>query len=105
MTFRPESLPSANPEPKVAEPEAPAKPVKTGYLQGTLVSVDCASPPAAVLTVSSGNKVWKMMVADTQHAIVIGADKFSCSWTHQKMAFNYTPSAANEGKVISIELQ
>ncbi len=105
VTFRPEPVPSANPEPTANQPEVPLKPVKTGYLQGTLVSVDCASPPAAVLTVSSGNKMWKMMVADTEHAIVIGADKFSCAWTHQKVAFNYAPSAANEGKVISIEIQ
>ena len=104
-TFTREPLPSAEPEPKADEPQAPVKPMKTAYLQGMLVSIDCASPPAAVMTVSSGNKVWKMMVADTEHVVLIGADKFSCSWTHKKVAFNYAPSAPDEGKVISVEIQ
>jgi Tfp pilus assembly protein PilF len=98
-------LPPVDSQPKAAAPEAPAQHLKTGYLKGTLVSVDCASPPVAVLTVSSGNKVWKMMVADTEHVVVIGADTFSCSWTQKKVAFNYTLSAPNEGKVISLEIQ
>jgi Tfp pilus assembly protein PilF len=75
------------------------------YLQGTLVGVDCSSPPQAILTVLSGGRTWKMKVADTDHAILIGEDKFSCSWGKKKVAINYRPSGASEGNVISLEIQ
>lgn len=57
------------------------------------------------MTVLAGNKTWKMKVADTAHAIVIGADSFSCSRTNQKVALNYRETREGEGSVVSIELQ
>ncbi len=104
-SFRQEAPAPAQTASTFPEPSAPVKPVAAQYLQGTLVSVDCSSPPVAVLTVSAGNKTWKLVVDDTDHVVVIGADNFSCSWTQKKVAFNYAPSAPNEGKVISLELQ
>jgi tetratricopeptide (TPR) repeat protein len=96
----PEPLP-----PIETPPAAPTAPVKISYVQGMLVHVDCSAAPAAVLTVTAGGKSWKMTIADTAHAIVIGADKFSCAWSQKKVALNYSPTAANEGKVVSLELQ
>ena len=87
------------------EPTVPSAPATVGYLKGILVEVDCSAPPAAVLTVTSGGKTWKMKVANSDHVVLIGADKFSCSWSHKKVALNYSPTAANEGRVISVEIQ
>lgn len=87
------------------EPTVPAAPAKVGYLKGTLVDVDCSTPPLAVLTVTSAGKTWKMKVANSDHVVLIGADKFSCLWSHKKVALNYSPTAANEGRVISVEIQ
>ena len=75
------------------------------FLKGTIVSVDCSSPPAATLMVLSGAKTWKMQVADSKHALVIGADDFSCSWSKQKVALNYRETGVGRGRVVSIEVQ
>jgi tetratricopeptide (TPR) repeat protein len=84
------------------------KPVSIGspkFLKGKLVSVDCSAQPEAIATVLAGNKTWKMKVADTHRAVVIGAEAFSCSWTNQKVAINYRESGDGQGSVVSIELQ
>jgi hypothetical protein len=75
------------------------------FLKGTIVSVDCSTPPRATLTVPSGGKTWKMQVADSKHVLLIGADNFSCSWSKQKVALNYRETGAGEGRVFSIEVQ
>jgi len=84
----------------VAAPQGPPK-----FLKGKLVSVDCSAPPAAILTVMSGSKTWKMKVSDSKHVIVIGADDFSCSWADQKVAVNYHETGEGEGSVMTVELQ
>ena len=75
------------------------------FLSGTLLNADCASPPSILLTVVSGAKTWKMKVADRDRLILIGADKFSCSWSKQKVAVNYRETAEGEARVISLEIQ
>ena len=75
------------------------------YMTGVLVQANCAAPPSAVLTVASGGKTWKMKVADTEKVVVIGADKFSCSWSRIKVAINFNPTAPTEGNVITLEIQ
>lgn len=93
-------------EKPVSEPVAVT--VRSGpakFLKGVLTHADCTTPPAAVLTVVSGTKTWKMHVTDTQHLVLIGADDFSCSWSRQKVAVNYRETAAGEGSVISLEIQ
>jgi tetratricopeptide (TPR) repeat protein len=93
---------------EVAEKEevqqiAPAVPAK--FLKGRLVSVDCTQAPAAFLTVVSGADTLKMKIADIQHAIVIGADEFSCAWTQKKVAVNYRESTNGELNVMTVEIQ
>ena len=46
-----------------------------------------------------------MQVADNKHALVIGADGFSCSWNKQKVALNYHETGDAAGNVVSIEVQ
>ena len=75
------------------------------FLKGKLMNVDCSAAPAAVLTVMSERKTWKMRVADSTHVIVIGADKFSCGWTNQRVALNYRETSDGEGNVATVEIQ
>jgi cytochrome c-type biogenesis protein CcmH/NrfG len=75
------------------------------FLKGTIASVDCSSPPAAILSVISGGKTWKMRVSDNKHVLLIGADAFSCSWSKLKVALNYRETGEGMGKVFSIEVQ
>jgi len=77
----------------------------TGFLRGTIVSVDCSSRTVATLTVLSGGKNWKMRVQDSKHVAVIGAGSFSCSWDQRKIALNYRETGDATGNVISIEIQ
>ncbi|MFZ1010338.1 MAG: tetratricopeptide repeat protein [Candidatus Sulfotelmatobacter sp.] len=95
-------------EPKSDPANAIAEPVRSGpakFIKGTLTNADCATPPSAVLTVVSGEKTWKMMVADRNHLVLIGADSFSCSWSNQKVAINYRETNNGEANVISLEIQ
>jgi tetratricopeptide (TPR) repeat protein len=75
------------------------------FLKGTVMAVDCSSPPSATLTVISGAKTWKMHVPDSRHVVVMGADGLSCSWSRQHVALNYRESGDAAGNVISIEVQ
>jgi len=75
------------------------------FLKGTILSVDCSSPPIATLRVRSGAKTWKMQVPDSKHTLVIGADEFSCSWNKQAVALNYRETGDAAGSVVSIEVQ
>lgn len=75
------------------------------FIRGKLEAVDCSASPEAVLTVVSGAKTLKLHAWDHALVIVIGADKFSCEWTNQKVAVNYRETAEDAGEIISIELQ
>jgi tetratricopeptide (TPR) repeat protein len=87
-------------------PQEPAKSsAPTRFMQGILAAVDCSAPPSAVLTVVSGAKTWKMKVTDITHAIVFGADKFSCLWSKQKIAVNYRETGIGKGSVVSLEIK
>jgi Tfp pilus assembly protein PilF len=99
---KPETSRGTSPEP-LAQPPAHSSAAK--FIRGTLSSVDCSTPPHATLTVVSGVKNWKMKVTDTNLLILIGADKFSCTWSKQKVALNYRETSEGEGNVISLEIQ
>jgi hypothetical protein len=91
-----------SPEPP---PKAQTNLSATKFIRGTLSSVDCSAPPLATLTVVSGAETWKMNVADTNHLILIGSDKFSCEWKRQKVMLNYHEISGREGNVVSLEIQ
>ncbi|HJS98020.1 MAG TPA: tetratricopeptide repeat protein [Terriglobales bacterium] len=75
------------------------------YLKGTLLSVNCATAPAATLSVRAGGKTWKILTADYQKMALIGADQFSCQWHDRKVALNYRAMGIREGALVSLELQ
>ncbi len=78
---------------------------KVGFLRGVLATADCSAPPSALLSVTSGDKKWKMKIQDINRVALLGADKFSCSWTNKKVALNYVVTGENQGAVISVELE
>jgi Flp pilus assembly protein TadD len=88
-----------------SEPSPPVAAVQMSYIKGVLVAVDCSAPPAALLTVTSGGKTWKLQIANSDKLVLIGADKFSCSWSHKNVALNFSPTSADEGRVVSLEIQ
>jgi len=98
----PETASETSPEPP---PQPPTHSSAAKFIRGTLSSVDCSAPPIATLTLVSGAKTWKMKVAHTNHLVLIGADKFSCAWSKQKVALNYRETSEGEGNVISLEIQ
>jgi Tfp pilus assembly protein PilF len=114
------SLPSQEPvaegiaagtHPAIIEPEIEPEPMApkglrpVRFLKGKVTIVDCSNPPAAVLTVVSGAKTWKLQVKDSGHVIVIGADNLSCAWKNQSVAVNYRATGDANGDVVSLEVQ
>jgi len=75
------------------------------FLKGMVTSVDCSSPPVAILTTSSAGKNFRIRVSDSKHVLLIGADEFSCAWKKQKVAINYRETGDAVGTAISIEVQ
>jgi hypothetical protein len=102
---QPEASRPDSPQPEPAKPVPPKAPAPVRFLQGTLQAVDCAAPPVAVVTVVSGAKTWKMTIADTNHLVLFGADKFSCSWSKQRVALNYRDEGSAQGSVVSMEIK
>jgi cytochrome c-type biogenesis protein CcmH/NrfG len=105
-----EALNTARPTTRDNESPVATTPVRlhsqpSKFLQGTLTNADCSAPPSALLTVVAGAKTVKIKVADLNHMVLIGADKFSCSWSRRKVAVNYRETADGEAIMISLELQ
>jgi len=104
MTNAPMMTPSSSPESE-PEPVSPAVAGAAKFLRGRLLSVDCSHAPTAMLTILAGSTNWKMRVADSSKAIVIGADQFSCDWKNRKVAVNYKAGSGGEGDLVSLEVQ
>ena len=106
MAFNDASPPGGEREPAPAP--APIHPGVTHFIKGKIVEVECGAQPGAIVSVSSSGKVWKLHVRDRQHVILIGSDQFSCDWKNLPIAANFRDAGepkANEGDVISLELQ
>ena len=87
-----------------AQPLAPDKrPIK--FVKGKLVNVDCASAPAAVLTVAVGTKTMKLRTENYKSMLVIGADDFSCEWKNRPVSANYKAGGKVDGDLVSLEVQ
>jgi tetratricopeptide (TPR) repeat protein len=74
------------------------------FIKGKLMSVDCSSAPAAVLTVVAGTKTLKLRTPDYKSLTVVGADAFSCSWQNREVAINYRSSGKTSGDLVSLEV-
>lgn len=92
----------ASTKPAVKEPSFDKRPVK--FLKATLMSVDCAKPPGAVLTLSANGKTMHLRVGDYKEVPVIGASEFSCAWNTVPVNVNYKAGGALDGDLVSIEL-
>ena len=85
------------------KPEEPPKIYPVKHLYGTLLSVDCSPAPQATVTIAIAGKPRQFRVADTGKLILIGADKFSCTWHDRKVLINYKDSPQPE--IVILELQ
>jgi tetratricopeptide (TPR) repeat protein len=75
------------------------------FMEGRLVAVDCSQPPAAVLTVASGEAVLKFRTPDFKSLLVIGAATFSCQWSDRRVSVNYKPGGISDGDLVSVEVR
>ncbi len=97
--------PSAPSEPEPGTPHVTGVIGAAKFLHGKLLSVDCSAPPAATLTILAGSTTWSMRAANSNKAIVIGADQISCDWKNQKVAVNYRETGDRQADIISLEVQ
>jgi Flp pilus assembly protein TadD len=74
------------------------------FLSGKIVSVDCPAGSAAVLTVLSSGKTYRLRTADREKLVLINAGKFSCDWKDVKADVNYRVEENLQGEVVSLEL-
>ena len=86
------------------EPEQVQAPGPTRFVKGKLVAVDCSASPQAVITIAVGGKSLLMHVRDSDHAVLIGADQFSCDWKSRNVAVNYRERPDGTGDMISLEM-
>jgi tetratricopeptide (TPR) repeat protein len=87
-----------------AQPPPPDKrPIK--FVKGKLMSVDCLSAPAAVLTLAIGTKTMKLRTENYKSMTVIGADQFSCEWKNRPVSANYKAGGKVDGDLVSLEVQ
>ncbi len=82
---------------------ADARPTK--FVKGRLVTVDCSTSPAAILTVASGGSTLKLRAPDYKSLVLIGADDFSCEWRDRQVTVNYKPGGLTNGDVVSLEMR
>ncbi len=92
-------------EPVPGSPQITAVTGAAKFLHGKLLSVDCSAPPAATLMILAGSTTWSMRAANSNKAIVIGADQISCDWKNQKVAVNYRETGDRQADIISLEVQ
>jgi tetratricopeptide (TPR) repeat protein len=76
---------------------------KIEYLKGRIVSVECGSPPGAIVKVSSDGRTWEMHVADRSTVVLIGVDHFDCGWHDDAVSINYKRSGELQGDMVSLE--
>ena len=93
-------------EKPVASAQPPAQDKRViKFVKGRLVSVDCSSAPAAVLTVAAGTKTMKLRTENYKSTLVIGADQFSCDWKNRPVSANYKAGGRVDGDLVSLEIQ
>ena len=95
---------SAGQEPAPAAESGPDRRT-VHFLKGKLLSVNCAQPPVAILTVSTGKQTMKLRTADYKALLLIGADEFSCTWSNRPVSINYKAGGKADGDLVSLELQ
>ena len=90
-------------EPAAAEPGVDKRPVH--FIRATLVAVDCAQAPVAVLTVAAENRTLKLRTEDYKNLAVIATVGFSCDWKNMAVSINYKRGGKADGDLVSIEIR
>ena len=94
-------------ETESAPPPPPPAPTpdkrKVEFLKGRLLAVDCAKP-AALLTVTSGARKFRLRTEDYASLTLIGADQFSCEWRNLPVTVNYKAGGKYDGDLVSLEV-
>jgi len=75
------------------------------YLKGKLLTVDCSQPPAATLTIASGERTVKLRTGDFKSLLLIGVDQFSCEWRDRSVSVNYKATGQGAGDLVSLEIR
>ena len=88
---------------KAATPPLDKRPI--AFLKAKLMSVDCSHPPEAVLTVFQGRKTLRLHTANYESLLVVGGEKFSCSWKDLPVNVNYRAGGKMDGDLVSLELR
>ncbi len=78
---------------------------KVLFLKGKLTGVDCSQSPAAILTVRSGTKTFKLRTDNYKSLLLVGADEFSCEWMDRPIVVNYKAGGKADGDLVSVEVQ
>ena len=78
---------------------------KVQFARGKLLSISCAQPPAAIITMSVGAKRLKLRTDDYKSLLLIGADTFSCAWQDRPVVANYKAGGKADGDLVSLEVQ
>lgn len=76
---------------------------KIEYLKGRIISVECGSPPGAIVNVNSAGHTWQMHAADRNAIVLIGVDHFDCGWHDDAVSINYKQSGDLQGDLVSLE--
>ena len=74
-------------------------------MRATLVAVDCAQAPAAVVTVTADNRTMKLRTDDYKNLAVIADGRFSCDWKNMAVSINYKRGGKADGDLVSIEIR
>ena len=73
-------------------------------MRGTLVAMDCSAKPAAVATVVSGGKTWKLKAADAS-AVETRTSKGFCSLANKRVVIFYHRTATDSGELIGLDVE
>jgi Tfp pilus assembly protein PilF len=76
---------------------------RTEHMRGRILKVEC-SAEAATLQLSAGEEPWTIRVADRSKAVLIGTDRFDCSWRNVRASINYKRSGERQGDLVSLEI-
>ena len=90
---------------KVLAPGSAGDKRPTKFFKGRLITVDCSTSPAAMVTVTSDGVVLKLRAVDYKSLVVVGADNFSCEWQDRQVTVNYKPGGIADGDLVSLEVR
>jgi hypothetical protein len=106
--WRPKSGGGTITELEEAKAEQETKPDvrKIEFMKGRVLKIACLDDQAATLTLAAvSGRTWTLKTPNRDKLVLIGADKFSCEWTNVKVAVNYKAAGANQGDLVSLEVQ